>query len=118
MCYNTLIVLVDCIEQNELIASDSFCLQAVSQAKNSHLLPERKELSLKKKQRIRSSQEHLFIVGGEIHNYVFNTLDCYNFNDDSWSSLACLNKPRDGLGVTTYNGHIFAAGGKCFERLS
>ena len=115
--FQTLFFLVDCVEEDDLIANDSFCLHAVSQAKNSHLLPERKELT-KKKQRIRSSDERLFIVGGEIHNYVFNTLDCYNFHEDSWASLACLNKPRDGLGVTTYNGLIFAAGGKCFIRLS
>jgi hypothetical protein len=105
---------VDCIEQDELIASNSFCLQAVSEAKNSHLLPERKELSAKTKRRIRSSDQSLYIVGGEIHNYVFNTLDGYNFTEDSWNSFSCLNKPRDGLGVTTYSGLIFAAGGKCF----
>ncbi|XP_028406410.1 kelch-like protein 5 [Dendronephthya gigantea] len=104
-------VLVDCIEQDELIAVDSFCLQAVSQAKNSHLLPERKEQSGKKKHRIRSSEENLYIIGGEIHNYVFNTLECYDFKSDVWSSHACLNKPRDGLGATTYSGLIFAAGG-------
>ncbi|CAB4001969.1 Kelch 20 [Paramuricea clavata] len=72
---------------------------------------ERKELSAKTKRRIRSSDQSLYIVGGEIHNYVFNTLDGYNFTEDSWNSFACLNKPRDGLGVTTYSGLIFAAGG-------
>ncbi len=87
-------------------------MQAVSHAKNSHLLPERKEMNAKKKLRIRNSDQHLYIVGGEIHNYVFNTLDCYNFNENSWNSFTCLNKPRDGLGVTTYSGLIYAAGGK------
>ena len=105
--------LVDCIEQDELIATNSVCLQAVSQAKNSHLLPERKELNGKKKRRIRISDERLYIIGGEIHNYVFNTVDCYNFKEDTWTAYTCLNKPRDGLGATTYNGFIYAAGGKC-----
>lgn len=108
---------VDCIEQDELIAANSFCLNAVSQAKNSHLLPERKELSAKQKHRIRTGEELLYVVGGEIHNYVFNTLHCYNFNEESWIPLASMNKPRDGLGVTTYNGHIFAAGGKFYSSI-
>ena len=103
---------MDCIEQDELIASNNLCLQAVSQAKSSHLLPELKASCVKKKQRIRSSEEHLYIIGGEIHNYVFNTLDCYQFNKDSWISLASLHKPRDGLGVVSYSGFIYAAGGR------
>jgi hypothetical protein len=104
---------VDCIEQDELIASNSVCMQALSKAKNAHLLPERKELNGKKTRRIRISDERLYIIGGEIHNYVFNTMDCYNFKEDRWTAYTCLKKPRDGLGATTYNGLIYAAGGKC-----
>ena len=86
----------------------------MSEAKNYHLLPERQEeLSNDKKQpRTQDAGVCLYVVGGEIHSYVFNTLYCYSFNNDIWTSLACLNKPRDGVGVTTYNGRIFAAGGK------
>ena len=60
----------------------------MSEAKNYHLLPERQEeLSNDKKQpRTQDAGVCLYVVGGEIH--------------------------RDGVGVTTYNGRIFAAGGK------
>ena len=110
-CYSSV---VDCIETDELVAANSLCLSTVNRAKNYHLLPERKEElgAGRWKPRIQDTGVCLYIIGGEIHSYVFNTLECYSFDSDCWTSLSCLNKPRDGLGVATYNGRIFAAGGK------
>lgn len=79
--------------------------------KTTQLLPELLDLHSLVITRDRQTDKYLYVIGGEIHNSIYNTVDCYDFNNDRWTSLANLNIPRDGLGVATYGGLIFAAGG-------
>ena len=54
----------------------------------------------------------IYIVGGEIHNRVFNSVRRFNFESNMWDEVAPMNKHRDGVGVAVYSGHIYAAGGR------
>lgn len=54
----------------------------------------------------------IYIVGGEIHNRVFNSVRRFNLETNTWDEMAPMNKHRDGVGVAVYSGHIYAAGGR------
>ena len=54
----------------------------------------------------------LFIFTISIYFQVFDTLDCYTFTDGKWKTKTPMAIARDGLGVASYDGRIYAAGGK------
>lgn len=94
-------------------------MRLISEAKNYHLLPERREkVPFVSKARQKAHGTMMYIVGGEIHNRVFNSVRRFNFETNVWDEVAPMNKQRDGVGVAVYSGHIYAAGGKIVARLS
>ena len=106
---------MDCIEGNELIESNDVCMRILSETKNFHLLPERRDKlngHLLSNPRKVDREAMMYVIGGEIHSYVFNTVERFDFENKSWDMVAPMHKKRDGLGVATYSGLIYAAGGE------
>lgn len=105
-------ILVDCIESEKLVECNDSCMRLISEAKNYHLLPERRDqISFVTEARRKAGSTMIYIVGGEIHNRVFNSVRRFNFETNTWDEVAPMNKHRDGVGVAVYSGHIYAAGG-------
>lgn len=103
---------VDCIESEKLVECNDSCVRLISEAKNYHLLPERRDqISFVTEARRKAGSTMIYIVGGEIHNRVFNSVTRFNFETNTWDEVAPMNKHRDGVGVAVYSGHIYAAGG-------
>ena len=42
---------------------------------------------------------------------MFDTVDRYSFVESKWRRVAKMSMSRDGLGVATYDGRIYVAGG-------
>ena len=104
---------VDCIESEKLVESNDTCMRLISEAKNFHLLPERRHnIPFVTQARHKARSTMIYIVGGEIHNRVFNSVRRFNFETNIWDEMAPMNKHRDGVGVAVYSGHIYAAGGR------
>lgn len=119
MHYLLFVISVDCIESEKLVESNDTCMRLISEAKNYHLLPERREkVPFVSQARQKAHGTMIYIVGGEIHNRVFSNVRRFNFETNVWDEVAPMNKHRDGVGVTVYSGHIYAAGGKIVPRLS
>ena len=88
-------------------------MRLISEAKTFHLLPDRRNKTEKfvSKPRQKDSGKFMYLVGGEVHNNVFNTVQRFDFESKEWQPVTPLHKCRDGVGVATYSGHIYAAGG-------
>lgn len=87
-------------------------MRLISEAKNFHLLPDRRDtMRFVSKPRQKDQGRHMYLIGGEVHNHVFNTVERFNFESRVWEQVAPLYKSRDGVGVATYSGYIYAAGG-------
>ncbi|XP_067032837.1 kelch-like protein diablo [Acropora muricata] len=105
-------ILVDCIESDKLVENNDTCMRLISEAKNYHLLPERRDIvPFVTHARCKAHSTMIYIVGGEIHNRVFNSVRRFNFETKEWDEVAGMNKHRDGVGVAVYSGLIYAAGG-------
>ncbi|XP_068679945.1 kelch-like protein diablo [Montipora foliosa] len=105
-------ILVDCIENDKLVENNDTCMRLISEAKNYHLLPERRDtVSFVTHARCKASSTMVYIVGGEIHNSVFSNVRRFNCESNEWDEVAPMNKHRDGVGVAVYSGHIYAGGG-------
>ena len=108
--------LVDCIENDKLVENNDTCMRLISEAKNYHLLPERRDtVSFVTHARCKASSTMVYIVGGEIHNSVFSNVRRFNCESNEWDEVAPMNKHRDGVGVAVYSGHIYAGGGKMLQ---
>ena len=115
MC-SLILLEVDCIEGNELVENDDMCMRILSEAKNFHLLPERRDkIQFLSEPRKMDHEAMMYVIGGEIHSYVFSTVERFSFETQTWEKVAPMHKQRDGVGVTTYSGLIYAAGGKCWQ---
>jgi len=106
------VFLVDCIESDDLIQESDTCMRIISEAKNFHLLPERRDkMQVLSVPRQMDHGAMMYVIGGEIHNQVFNTLQRFNFETEMWESLSPMHQRRDGVGVASHAGYIYAAGG-------
>lgn len=106
-------LLVDCIESDDLIQENDSCMRIISEAKNFHLLPERRDkMQIVSLPRQMDHGAMMYVIGGEINNQVFNTVQRFNFETEKWEILPCMHQRRDGLGVACHAGIIYAAGGK------
>ena len=46
-----------------------------------------------------------------LFHQVFKTVEVFSMTSNNWEVVQDLNTPRDGAGVCTYDGKVFAAGG-------
>eukprot|EP00794_Sanderia_malayensis_P004620 gene4620-5227_t len=121
-------VLVDCVENEAVVAENTECMRLINDAKTYHLIPdwntattdERIDKMLEMRSIIKESK--IYVIGGEVHQKVYNSMEVYSYSQDKWSALQPMHVARDGVGVSTYDGKIYAAGGcdgktalKCLE---
>ena len=103
---------MDCIESDDLIQENDTCMRIISEAKNFHLLPERRDkMQALSVPRQMDHGAKMYIIGGEIRNQVFNTVQRFNFETEKWEPLSPMHQRRDGVGVVSHAGVIYAAGG-------
>ncbi|EDO37754.1 predicted protein, partial [Nematostella vectensis] len=58
-------ILVDCIESEKLVQGDDMCIRIISEAKNFHLLPERRDkMQMLTKIRQKDHGTRMFVIGG------------------------------------------------------
>src|SRR5207248_1818808 len=54
----------------------------------------------------------IYVVGGANNTTIFATTEVYNPSTNTWSVVAPMHTPRDGLGVAAAeNGKLYAIGG-------
>lgn len=51
------------------------------------------------------------MVGGFDGHNCLETAETYNPKTDQWTAIEAMSKRRSGLGVLTYKGEVYAAGG-------
>ncbi|XP_065062029.1 kelch-like protein diablo [Rhopilema esculentum] len=105
--------IVDCVEHEPLIENSSSCMKLVNAAKTHHLIPDWSVDNAPHEFQSRSlhKEAKIYLVGGEVHQKVFSSLEVYSMAKDNWEKLKGMNKQRDGVGVSTYDGKIYAVGG-------
>ncbi|XP_057313441.1 kelch-like protein 20 [Hydractinia symbiolongicarpus] len=106
-------ILVEHLERHPYVQEDQRCLQFVNDAKTYQLLPSyREEMSqFNVNPRLLKTDSRIYLIGGETRSQVFDSMECYSFHDSKWLQMAKMSRPRDGLGVATYDGKIFVSGG-------
>lgn len=74
-----------------------------------------KDLTLHKrpvvKERNPNTTRMIFVAGG-FYRYSLDTLEAYNVDDKTWTSLPHLRLPRSGLGAAFIKGIFYAVGGR------
>lgn len=109
---------MDCIESDDLIQENDTCMRIISEAKNFHLLPERRDkMQVLSVPREMDHGAMMYVIGGEINNQVFNTVRRFNFETEKWESASSMHQRRDGVGVACHAGVIYAAGGNYYDLL-
>ena len=57
--------------------------------------------------------EEIFVIGGKSGNREFlQTVEYFDIETRTWTSVASMTQPRWGLGCTTTAGKVYAVGGK------
>jgi len=105
--------LIDCVEREPLIAKNTKCMQMINDAKTHHLLCDWTidDPLLELQSRSIHNEAKVYLIGGEIHQKVFKSVEMYSMAKNEWELVRELNIPRDGCGVCSYDGKIFATGG-------
>lgn len=105
--------LVDRVEKEELIRQDIACRNLLDEAKNFHMLPDRRrKLGGQKSRPRRSTFGKLFSVCGmDSTGHPVRTVEQYDFHSRKVKNLCPLNTPRSGVGVAVLNGKLYAVGG-------
>nr|XP_006819450.1 PREDICTED: kelch-like protein 20-like [Saccoglossus kowalevskii] len=105
--------LVDTVEAEELIKQDIKCRDLLDEAKNYHMLPDRRSKFMREKVKPRKSTVGLvYCIGGmDTTSYSLNCVERYDFSSGKVSIVASMNTPRSGVGVTVIDGKIYAVGG-------
>ena len=106
--------LVDQVEKEELIRQDIACRNLLDEAKNFHMLPERraKLRGLQKARPRRSTFGSLFSVCGmDSTGHSVRTVERYDFHCGKVRVVCPTNTPRSGVGVAVLDGKLYAVGG-------
>ncbi|XP_074621163.1 kelch-like protein 18 [Acropora palmata] len=105
--------LVDEVEKEELIRQDIACRNLLDEAKNFHMLPDRRsKLGSQKSRPRKSTFSKLFSVCGmDSTGHPLRTVEQYNFHSGKVKYIPPLNTPRSGLGVAVLDGKLYAVGG-------
>ncbi|XP_070552820.1 kelch-like protein 20 [Ptychodera flava] len=105
--------LVDTVEAEDLIKQDIKCRDLLDEAKNYHMLPERRGKYTRDKVKPRKSTVGLvYCVGGmDTTSQSLSCVERYDFSSNKVSIVASMNTPRSGVGVAVIDGKIYAVGG-------
>lgn len=115
------------VESDELIRDDVKCRRYLDEAKNYKLCPT--NVSSFRTQPRKSTAGALFSVGGRGKTgEPFQCIECYDWFDNTWFSVAQLSTPRRHVAVASLNVHVYAIGGhdglqhlnsvECFDPVS
>ncbi|XP_067943792.1 kelch-like protein 8 isoform X2 [Watersipora subatra] len=107
--------LTQVVEADELIHADMECRDYVDEAKSYQLSLAGLTPTLRPYDRMvprRSCSGVLFCVGGRgASGDPFRSIECYNFRDDKWFTIAEMSTRRRHVGVVCSNGKLYAIGG-------
>lgn len=105
--------LVDQVEKEELIRQDIACRNLLDEAKNFHMLPDRRsKLGGQKSRPRRSTFGKLFSVCGmDSTGHPVRTVEQYDFHSGKVKYISPINTPRSGVGVAVLDGKLYAVGG-------
>lgn len=115
------------VECNQYIRDDMSCRKYLDEAKNYKLCPE--NVSSLRNQPRKSTAGTLFSVGGRGKTgEPFQCIECYDWFNNTWFSVASLSTPRRHVAVASLNGYVYAIGGhdglqhlnsvECFDPVS
>ena len=108
--------LIDQVEKEELIRQDIACRNLLDEAKNFHLLPERRLNASKSKYRQfcprKSTLGILYSVGGmDSTGHSVRTVEKYDFHSGKVRLVCPTNIPRSGVGLAVVDKKLYAVGG-------
>ncbi|XP_071489401.1 kelch-like protein 12 [Diadema antillarum] len=105
--------LVDIVEAEELIKQDMKCRDLLDEAKNYHMLPERRtgmrptQITPRK-----STVGSIYCVGGmDCTGHSLSHVERLNLGNGRVTIEASMNTPRSGVGVAALDGKLYAIGG-------
>ncbi|XP_033632334.1 kelch-like protein diablo [Asterias rubens] len=105
--------LVDIVEAEDLIKQDIKCRDLLDEAKNYHMLPDRR--TRMQQERIkprRSTVGSIYCVGGmDSTGHSLSSVERYNLSNGRVSIEASMNSPRSGVGVAVLEGKLYSVGG-------
>lgn len=115
--------LADAVATEELIRTNHQCRDLLDEAKDYHLMPERRELLQSYRTRPRGNdfvRGHIYAVGGLTKSGdAVSTVEIYDPEKDEWSMGQAMSMLRSRVGVAVLHGKLFAFGGfNGQERLS
>ncbi|KAM9795370.1 kelch-like protein 3 [Neosynchiropus ocellatus] len=106
--------LVQIVEEEALIKNNNMCKDFLIEAMKYHLLPaDQRHLMKTDRTRPRtpvSIPKVMIVVGGQAPKAIRN-VECYDFQEDRWYSVADLPSRRCRAGVVSMAGRVFAIGG-------
>lgn len=105
--------LVDTVEAEDLIKQDMKCRDLLDEAKNYHMLPERRtnmrQIQITPR---RSTVGSVYCVGGmDSTGHSLSHVERLNLLNERVSIEASMNTPRSGVGVASLDGKLYAIGG-------
>ncbi|KPP67355.1 kelch-like protein 18-like, partial [Scleropages formosus] len=129
--------LADRVQQDELVRCCHKCRDLVDEAKDFHLMPERRPHlpAFKTRQRCCTSiagliyavgglnsaarsrvgvavvNGLLYAIGGYDGQSRLSTVEVYNPETDTWTQVASMNSQRSAMGTVVLDGHIYVCGG-------
>lgn len=115
--------LADSVATEELIKTSHQCRDLLDEAKDFHLMPERRELLASYRTRPRGNDficGHIYAVGGLTKSGdAVSTVEIYDPEKDEWQMGQAMSMLRSRVGVAVLHGKLFAFGGfNGHERLS
>lgn len=106
--------LVQRVEEEQLIKSNSECKDYLIEAMKYHLLrPQQKLLYKTPRTKPRTPlglPKVLLVIGGQAPKAI-RSVECYDFKDDKWAQVADMPSRRCRCGVTVINGLVYGVGG-------
>lgn len=115
--------LADSVATEELIRTNHQCRDLLDEAKDYHLMPERRELLQSYRTTPRGNdfiRGHIYAVGGLTKNGdAVSTVEIFDPEKNEWKMGQAMSMLRSRVGVAVLNGKLFAFGGfNGSERLS
>ncbi|XP_072020805.1 kelch-like protein 18 isoform X2 [Amphiura filiformis] len=108
-------VLTDKVSMEDLVKRSHECRDLVDEAKDYHLMPERRPQLQSERTKPRSCNDitgMIYAVGGLTRaGESLNTVEIYEPISDSWKIAKPMTTPRSRVGVTVLAGRLYAIGG-------
>ncbi|XP_071824910.1 kelch-like protein 18 [Apostichopus japonicus] len=108
-------ILRDKVGSNELVLQCHKCRDLVDEARDFHLLPERRNQlpnNRSKRRLCREDNGFIYAVGGLTRSgQSLMSVELYDPATNTWKEMKSMTTPRSRVGVTVLNGKLYAVGG-------